>query len=414
LNVFLCCLQTPDQWAIPGYAFWRQNFKPALEELGCRVIEPAGLDLAEPLARWYDPEWLNEGRQRLGEALLDQVKEVHRRDGIQLFLSYFYAVHVEPDVLQAIRDLGIPVVNFFCDNVRQFESVQPLVHSVTLNWVPEADAMPMYRRLGAPAVHLPMAVHPQTYQAGGGDELEQVTFVGHADHLRMHLLDQVLDTQVPLRIYGHGWRRSSADAAAGSARSNGFRHPQPPSRWRRRRLSAMQHLDRLRKYGPAGEWRHFEARRVGARLAPRFKDAAPPLPHDEFVSVTARSAVTLGINRCPHPGYPMAKPLVYSRLRDIEAPSTGACYLTEWCPEIEQLYDIGNEIETYRDSSELVAKSRALLKDISRRRQLRAAGRRAVLARHTCGHRFRALFKELNITMPQPAQSERLSSCESR
>jgi spore maturation protein CgeB len=111
----------------------------------------------------------------------------------------------------------------------------------------------------------------------------------------------------------------------------------------------------------------------------------------------ARSAVTLGINRCPHPGYPNSRPLVYSRLRDIEAPSMGACYLTEWCPELGHLYDLGTEIETYRDAEELVDKARVLLSDAPRRERLRSAGRRAVLGRHTWAHRFRALFAELNI-----------------
>lgn len=409
MNVFLCCLQSPYRWNIPGYAYWRQNFKPALEESGCRVLEPQDLDLAEPLARWFDPEWLGEGRARLGEALYEQVEAAHRREGVDLFLSYFYAVHVEPRVLDAIRDLGIPVVNFFCDNVRQFESVQPLVRSVTLNWVPEADAMPVYRSLGAPAVHLPMAVHPPTYRPAGGEELNQVTFVGHADYLRMELLGGALDAGVPLRVYGHGWRRTAgADPRAQRGATNGLRQPTPPSARRRVGLSVEQHLGRLRAYGPAGEWRHFHARWMSARLAPKFVDARPPLPHEEFVSVTARSAVTLGINRCPHPGYPVKRPLVYSRLRDIEAPSMGACYLTEWCAELDGLFDTRNEIETYRDVEELAAKSEALLTDPARRQQLRFAGRRAVLARHTWGHRFTALFRELGLPLPQRLQTARI------
>lgn len=394
VNVFLCCLQTPYTWAIPGYAFWRDNFKPALEEMGCRVIEPEQLDLAEPLARWGDPDWLGTGRTRLGEALLDQVKAAHRTSGVSLFLSYFYAVHVQPDVLGAIRGLGIPVVNFFCDNIRQFEAVRPLVHSVTLNWVPERDALPLYRAVQAPATHLPMAVHPATYAPAGGEELPQVTFVGHADYLRMHLLDAVLDTDIPLRIYGDGWGRPRTPAPS----ANGSRQPPPLSWWRRRRLSAVQHAGRIAHYGMAAEWRYFQARRIHAELAPRFaREAGPALPHDEFVSLTARSAVTLGINRCPHDGYSLERPLVYSRLRDIEAPSMGACYLTEWCRELDDLYDVGVEIEAYRSRDELVAKAEALLGDAARRRGLRSAGREAVLSRHTWRHRFEVLFRDLGI-----------------
>lgn len=405
MNVYLCCLQSPYRWNIPGYSFWRRNFKPALEELGCRVFEPSDIDLAEPLARCFDPDWLERGRARLGEALLRAVREAHRRVGIQMFFSYFYSAHVEPGILEAIRDLGIPVVNFFCDNLRQFESVRPLVRSVTLNWVPEQEAVPLYRNLGAPALHLAMGIHPGTYQTKGGEELRQVTFVGSVDHLRMQLLEPVLHTTIPLRIFGQGWGRPPARGDRRSdcvtLQGDGLREPPPLPWWWRRRLSARQHVRRLRDHGLAGEWRCFEARRIRARLTSTFEDVAfPPLPHDDFVAVTARSAVTLGINRCPHPGYPLSRPLVYSRLRDVEAPSMGACYLTEWCVDLEGLYDLGKEIETYHDVQELVAKSDALLGDAPRRKRLRSAGRQAVLSRHTWGHRFGALFKELGFRVP--------------
>lgn len=393
VNVYLCCLQSPYRWNIPAYGFWRQNFKPALEALGCRVIEPSNLDLAEPLARSFDPDWIERGRPRLGELLLQSVRDAHQRDGIQLFFSYLYAAHVEPGVLDSIRDLGIPVVNFFCDNLRQFESVRPLVRSVTLNWVPERDALPLYRNASAPAVHLAMGVHPGTYQSNGGEEIRQVVFVGSRDHLRMRLLEPVLDTTLPLRIYGAGWGRPST--------ANGFREAPPLSWWRRRRLSANQHRSRLRDHGISGEWRHLTAQRLSAQLGPKFERVAlPPLPHDDFVTVTARSAVTLGINRCPHPGYSFDRPLVYSRLRDVEAPSMGACYLTEWCADVESMYDLGTEIETYRDADELVTKGEALLRDPQRRARLRCAGRQAVLSRHTWTHRFRVLFNELGLRAP--------------
>jgi len=405
VNVYLCCLQSPNRWNIPSYGFWLRNFKPALEEMGCRVFEPSNIDLAEPLARCFDPDWLEHGRARLGEALLQAVKEAHRRFGIQLFFSYFYSAHVEPGILEAIRDLGIPVVNFFCDNLRQFESVRPLARSVTLNWVPEREALPLYRSLGAPALHLAMGVHPGAYRVTGSGELRQVTFVGSGDHLRMQLLEPVLETAIPLRIYGQGWGRQSPSGDRGphtpGSPHEALREPPPlPWSWRRR-LSARQHLRRLRDYGLAGEWRYFEARRMRARQASRFDGVSfPPLPHDDFVAVTARSAVTLGINRCPHPGYPFSRPLVYSRLRDVEAPSMGACYLTESCVDLESMYDLGTEIETYRDAEELVAKAEALLGDAPRRRGLRSAGRQAVLSRHTWGHRFRALFRELGLQDP--------------
>lgn len=400
MNVFLCCLQSPNRWAIPSYNYWRENFKPSLEALGWDVIEPKGLDLAEPIARSRDSAWYRHGRPRLGEALYEAVKSAHEKAGVDLFFSYFFSSHVHPDVLVAIRDLGIPVVNFFCDNMRQFESVRPLVRAVTLNWVPEVEALPAYRALRAPAIHLPMAVNARFYGFQDGGELPQVSFIGSGDHLRMKLLAPVVSTGLPLRIFGLGWGQEPAEREAGAGDQNAdeLRHPPALSFWQRRCLSMAQHMDRLVRFGPPGEWRYFTARRLKARLSPVFRGVVcPPLGHEEFVRVMSRSAVTLGINRCPHPAYPFDRPMVYSRLRDLEAPLTGACYLTEHSPDIGELFAVGEELLTYLDSADLIEKTYMLLADRALRQRLRENGRRAVLARHTWEHRFRVLFRELGL-----------------
>jgi spore maturation protein CgeB len=106
---------------------------------------------------------------------------------------------------------------------------------------------------------------------------------------------------------------------------------------------------------------------------------------DEHFRLTRESAVTLGINRYPSFRHSLHRPHRYSRLRDLEAPMLGACYLTEACPGLDQLFEPGREIETYRDAAELVGKARALLADAPRRRALRLAGQRRVLAEHTLG-----------------------------
>ena len=63
----------------------------------------------------------------------------------------------------------------------------------------------------------------------------------------------------------------------------------------------------------------------------------------------------------------------------------GACYITEMAPGLEDLYEIGTEIESYRDAPELAEKCKALIADPSRRRKLRELGQRRALAQHTIG-----------------------------
>ena len=392
MNVFLCCLQSDHDYPIAPYKFWRENFKPALEAMGHRVLEPQGLDFAAPLANRNDAAFVKRYRADTSETLLRQVREAHGARGVDLFLSYFYTAHVLPDAIAEIGRLGIPTVNFFTDNMREFHSVSALVNSFTLNWVPEKDACALYQKKKAPFIYLPMAANPEFYRAEPGVEIPQVTFVGGADHLRIRLLAQALQGGLALKAYGRGWVTEDASPTDHSP------IPSWPGFLARRRVSLAQHWERVRAYGLAGEVRHLQSRSMGGDLLQGFEEAFhPPVSHPQFLHLGANSSVFLGINRCPSPGYPLDRPLVYSRLRDIEGPMMGACLLTERCSDVEELYEIGSEVAVYRTSEELVAEAQRLMRDAPSRKRLRERGHAAALARHTWRRRFEMLFRTLGL-----------------
>jgi hypothetical protein len=128
------------------------------------------------------------------------------------------------------------------------------------------------------------------------------------------------------------------------------------------------------------------------------KSAHPPISNDTYFNTTREAGVVIGINRCPTFQRPFSNPLRYSRLRDIEAPMLGACYLTEMAPGIEELYDIGSEIETYRDAGELMEKAQRLQADPAKRLAIRREGQRRALADHTIEKRLNLLVAKLGIS----------------
>ena len=75
----------------------------------------------------------------------------------------------------------------------------------------------------------------------------------------------------------------------------------------------------------------------------------------------------------------------------------GACYLTEYCAELEDLFEIGTEIAVYRTVEDLVEQARRLLADPVARGDLRRRGRSAALARHTWERRIRSLLGVLGL-----------------
>jgi hypothetical protein len=188
-------------------------------------------------------------------------------------------------------------------------------------------------------------------------------------------------------LYGTGWAgtpAAPAPAPVGGRRAGRCRHQ----------------IDFISQHG----WLAWTRKLTEVLLPP---PAPPPIPAgclgpvvsaDEYIRLTQGSAVTVGVNRFPSFRHPRRRPGTYSRLRDIEAPMLGACYLTEWTEELPQLYDLGVEIETYRDARELAEKIAVLRADPGRRRRLRVAGQRRALARHTIGQSLVAIVKALGLS----------------
>jgi spore maturation protein CgeB len=107
------------------------------------------------------------------------------------------------------------------------------------------------------------------------------------------------------------------------------------------------------------------------------------------------AAVTIGVNRVPTARASNHRPLTYSRLRDLEAPMVGACYLTEWTAGLGELYELGTEIEAYKTPEELAAKLEALKRDPARRRGLRKRGQRRALEDHGVARSLKRIVHQL-------------------
>jgi hypothetical protein len=122
-----------------------------------------------------------------------------------------------------------------------------------------------------------------------------------------------------------------------------------------------------------------------------------PLGADAYFSMLRQAPITIGVNRAPTPRLSNHRPLIYSRLRDIEAPMAGACYLTEWAPELEHLYELGDEIETFRTAEELKEKIDELKRDPERRLRMRKAAQARALSEHSVPRSFARIRERLGI-----------------
>ncbi len=288
--------------------------------------------------------------------------------------------HVEPAAIGHLRNTVAPVVNFFCNNVHQFHLVRRIAPGFDLCLVPEREALERYRWAGAEPLYWPMAAHPEAYPALAGPADLDVTFAGQRYADRTTQMLALLEARIDAHAFGQGWE-ASRGITGGAAEGRG-------------RMAAALELGRsaLRGRRPwialadREAWKRLRARHAGALHGP-VDDAA-------YVRLFSRSRINLGFLVLGDT-HRTLRPLRQVRLREFEATMAGGFYLTGWLPELEELYELGREIETYRSRDELVDKCRFYLADPAARERVRRAGFERARRDHTWTRRFEALFAEL-------------------
>jgi hypothetical protein len=156
MRIILSCLQSLRRHDIPAYDFWRTYFVEGCREASIDVLEVPGVDWAEGLTLAEGSEEFDLWRSCTWEQTLAFAKDEQERGGVDFFLGYLYPEQVDVPAVHELRRAGIPCVNFFCDNVREFRKVPAAYAPFDLHWVPEYEALPMYRRAGLPHIHAPM------------------------------------------------------------------------------------------------------------------------------------------------------------------------------------------------------------------------------------------------------------------
>lgn len=378
MKIFLAFLQSDVQHAIPAYNFWQYYIKNGIEEAGHEWLECPGTDWAAgliPKSQTEQAAWKAE--------IWDKTINWLRANPADLFLSYLYPEQIDTAAINEIKCMGIPCINFYCDNVRQF-TVAPKEFAVfSLNWVPEYKALKMYKKAGYAYVNAPMPIWVEPDRRKIHAEANrQITFIGSKDIQRALFFEKVIaqDPALNLCIYGSGWKDGESPAAF--AKSGGL-------------TKIGNQYAFIKQHGIVPYLRKLRQRlgsNAGNNLHSRVHDL---LDFETYNRLTAASMVTVGINRYPSYGFPLTLPDTYSRLRDIEAPMLGACYLTEYTEGLEYLYNIGEEIETYNTPDDFIEKVHQLENDQQRRQRLKLNGQKRALGEHTIPNTLNKLIQKL-------------------
>ncbi len=337
---------------------WQRHFYAGLAQAGVSVVLPSDVDFgwARP-PQAFDRSRSAGARTRTSEMLLAQILAA---DGgrPQAVLSCCFAHDIELDLVDRVRAAGIPWVNFFCDSLYAFDWVAALAGRTSLNWFVESGAEARYRALGVPCLRAPYALNPdQLPDASCAAPDRALLFVGTANRHRVRAAALIRLAGADLQVRGWGWNEAL-----------------DPAPTRARTLSAaFQRVGR------------FAIRKVlGGRVGGY-------LDYDTMLEELRRSAVVLGLNE----GGAGADAPSYLKLRDLEFPGMGCCYLTQHHGDLAGIFELGREVLTFRTPWE----AGRLARDLARRpAACREIGRRArarVLREHTWAARLPLLESRL-------------------
>ena len=337
---------------------WRKHFYEGLQSAGVEVIIPRGMnfDWARPV------QSVSGGREAERRATsLELSRQIERaiESGVDAVVSYCFSHDLELEIVDQVRSSGVPWINFFCDSLYAFYTVEALARRTSLNWFVETSAVARYRELGVPYLCAPYALNPRALpDASCNGAKRALSFVGTATRKRARTVTLLRIAGADVHASGWGWREAL--------------EPRPGPGWGPQRAlkSALR----------------FAARSV---LHGRVADY---LDNGAFLEHLRTSQTLLGLNEG---GLGSGPDVGYLKMRDIEFPGLGCCYLTQHNQDVENAFEIGREVRTFRTLWEARQVAHELARDPEGCRRMGQRARKRVLGEHTWSARLPQLVESL-------------------
>lgn len=263
-------------------------------------------------------------RRQCDDDLVAFVREVHRTQPVDVFLSYLCGVHLSGKAVAAIGDLGIATALFHLDDRLHFDTSQvtgflsgpkAVAADYDVCLTASDDSIVKYANAGGRAVLWPEGANPDVFRPVDGPFQFDVSFVGARYGHRALLIDYLRRHGIKVSCFGAGWEHGGVS-------------------------------------------------------------------QERMVEIFSRSRVTLGF------GYIGYSEEQHFKGRDFEVPMSGGLYLTSANRYLPLVYEIGREIVTYDDPVDCLAQVRKLLADSARSEAIRKAGLERARSCHTWQHRI--------------------------
>ena len=259
-------------------------------------------------------------------------------------------------------------VNWYCNGSYQLELVREISPHFDFCLVPEKFRLEDYRAMGARPIYCQEAANPDFYKPYDVPRDLDVAFVGQAYGERPQAVADLIRAGIDVRVWGPGWKQLTSEG-----------RDAPTLRMQ------LGQIKRALLKQPIPHLTLLPAANVGGVLS-----------DEDLVKTFSRAKINLGFSSCGET-HLSEKRIVQVRLRDFEVPMSGGFYLVEYMEELEEFFEIGKEIETYRDWEEMADKIRFYLRDDSARETIRRAGYARAQRDHSWRKRFEMVFDQMEL-----------------
>ncbi len=357
---------------------WRRNLYESLVDMGVEVV-PFPAEEGRKAAEHKSPAL----RAAFSQKLVDAFRSEQAQRGFDLIFTYLMDGMVEPAVLDELRRSGVPLCNFSCNNIHQFDLVDEISPHVDFSLHAERDARPKFLAIGARPLWWPMASNPKYFKPYPLERSIPVSFVGANYALRAHFIHYLLEHGIETHAYGPGWQYGTTSALRSQAKRAKYL------------LRSVFSGSAEALYQASANLADHDFRRLLGQLYPN--NMHPPVSDEELIMLYSRSQISLGFLEV-YEGHDASRPVTrHVHLREFEAPMSGALYCTGYSDELAGYFEPDREVLVYRTEEELYEKACYYLAHTEEAEAMRQAGRQRALRDHTYQRRFEQLFDALGL-----------------
>ncbi len=399
MRTFYAASATPNADSIEASRLWEGNLLLSLQDLGVDIVT-FDYDLT-PHFRHLDSTnlqhraFIKQNRPLLERALLEQVKQAHEEEPIDVFFSYFYSACSTPATIRKIGSMGITTINWYCNAAHQFHLIEELAPAYDYCLVPEKARLEDYRQIGANPIYCQEAANPMIYRPFDVPQEFDVTFVGQAYGERPAHIRHLLDAGIDARVWGPGWHKYTDGLGSLHILAKRAIHSATTALSRRLGAALCGRLESgYRQLPQSASDESIKALRDGIKIP--ASQVGGILSDEEMIRMYSRSKINLGFSTCGTLNE-YEERIVHIRLRDFEVPMSGGFYMVEYMKELEQFFEIGKEIVCYEGVDDMVEKIQFYLKHEQERKAIARAGRERCLQDHTWQKRFTTVFRQIGI-----------------